>query len=75
MARAAELAGVSDTAAARAVAALVAAEILTPATKQAWGRRWEAPEVFALLDDFERDLATPGDAMRPVRAVPRGADR
>lgn len=75
VARAAQLTGVSDTAAARAVAALEAAEILAPASKQAWGRRWEAPEVFALLDEFERDLATPGDAARPVRPVPRGADR
>jgi len=75
VARAAQLAGVSDTAAARAVAALEAAGILRLASKQAWGRRWEAPEVFALLDAFERDLATPEDAPRPVRPVPRGADR
>jgi Fic family protein len=75
IARAAQLAGVSDTAAARAIVALGDARILTPVSKQAWGRRWEATEVFALLDDFERDLATPGDAARPVRAVPRGADR
>jgi Fic family protein len=75
IARAAQLAGVSDTAAARAVLALEDARILAPVSKQAWGRRWEAPEVFALLDHFERDIATPGDAVRPVRAVPRGADR
>jgi Fic family protein len=73
--RAAQLAGVSDTAAARAVAALEGAGILRPASKQAWGRRWEAPEVFALLDDFERDLATPEDEAGPVRPVPRRADR
>jgi Fic family protein len=75
VARAAQLAGVSDTAAARAVAALERAKILVPTSKQAWGRRWEAPQVFALLDDFERDLATPEDAAQPVRPVPRGADR
>jgi hypothetical protein len=69
VARAAELAGVSETAAARAIATLQQAGILV-APKQRWGRRWEAPEVFALLDAFERDVATPGDATRPARPTP-----
>jgi Fic family protein len=68
--RAAQLAGVSETAAARAIAALERAGILV-APRQRWGRRWEAPEVFELLDAFERDLATPGDARRPARPAPR----
>ena len=53
VARAAQLAGVSETAAARAIAALERAGVLV-APAQRWGRRWEAPEVFALLDAFER---------------------
>jgi Fic family protein len=71
VARAAQLAGVSETAAARAVAALEAAGILTRPSQQKWGRRWEAPEVFELLDAFERDVATPGDMTRPARPAPR----
>ena len=69
VARAAELAGVSETAAAKAIAALERAGILV-APKQPWGRRWEAPEAFTLLDAFERDLATPEDAQGPVRPAP-----
>jgi Fic family protein len=69
VARAAELAGVSETAAAKAIAALERAAILV-APKQRWGRRWEAPEVFTLLDAFERDLATPAEAQGPVRPAP-----
>ena len=71
VARAAELAGVSETAAARALAALEQAGILTRPSQQRWGRRWEAPEVFELLDAFERDAATPGDMTRPARPTPR----
>jgi Fic family protein len=70
VARAAALADVSETAAARAIAALEAAEIVV-APRQRWGRRWEAPEVFSLLDAFERELATPGDTERPARPAPR----
>jgi Fic family protein len=72
VARAAELAGVSETAAARAIATLEAAGILTRPSQQRWGRRWEAPEVFELLDAFERDVATPGHTSRPARPAPRG---
>jgi Fic family protein len=72
VARAAALARVSETAAAKAIAALERAGILA-APQQRWGRRWEAPEVFTLLDTFERDLATPGEAARPVRPTPRAA--
>jgi Fic family protein len=72
VARAAELAGVSETAAARAIDALERAGVLTRPSQQRWGRRWEAPEVFELLDAFERDVATPGDTTRPARPAPRG---
>jgi Fic family protein len=73
--RAAELAGVSETAAARALAALEGAGVLTRPSQQRWGRRWEAPEVFELLDAFERDIATPGDGTRPARPAPKGGTR
>ena len=69
VARAAELAGVSETAAARALAALEQAGIVTP-SQQKWGRRWEARELFELLDAFERDVATPGHTTRPARPAP-----
>jgi Fic family protein len=71
VARAAELAGVSETAAARALAALERAGVVTRPSQQRWGRRWEAPEVFELLDAFERDVATPGHTTRPARPAPR----
>jgi Fic family protein len=59
VARAAELAGVSNTAADNAVNALYEAGILTRLDGRRWGGRFEAPDVFALLDDFERELASP----------------
>ncbi|MGB2711935.1 MAG: hypothetical protein WBC33_10495, partial [Conexibacter sp.] len=46
VARVAQLADVSVPAATRAVLALERAGILTPIGRQAWGRRWEAPDVF-----------------------------
>jgi Fic family protein len=75
VARAAELAGVSETAAAGALESLERAGALKRTSQQRWGRRWEAPEVFELLDAFERDLATPGDTTRAVRPAPRGGGR
>jgi Fic family protein len=71
VASAAELAQVSNSAADKAVSALEAAGILKRLNERKWGRRWEAPDVFALLDDFERELATPDDEDRPVRPAPR----
>ena len=70
VARAAELTGVSETAAASALASLQQAGIVTP-SQQRWGRRWEARELFDLLDAFERDVATPGHTSRPARPAPR----
>jgi Fic family protein len=71
IARAAEIAGVSNTAADNAVRALQAAEVLKPLNAKKWGRLWEAPDVFELLDNFERDLATPEGQRRPARPAPR----
>jgi Fic family protein len=70
IARAAEMAGVSNTAADRAVHLLEAAAVLRPLNKKRWGRRWEAPDVFTLLDGFERDLATLEGEDRPARPAP-----
>ncbi|HXE44562.1 MAG TPA: Fic family protein [Conexibacter sp.] len=76
VARAAELVGVSETAAARALDALERAGVLTRPSEQRWGRRWEAPEVFELLEAFERDVATPGHTTRAARPAPkRGSGR
>ena len=69
--RAAELAGGSGTAADNATRALDAAGILTRIDEQRWGRRWEATDVLALLDDFERELATPDGDHRAMHPAPR----
>jgi Fic family protein len=57
VARAMEIAGVSRPAATRAIYRLAEAGILRPLDRRERNRRWEAPDVFVLLDDFERDLA------------------
>ena len=56
VARAMEIAGVSRPAAARAIDGLVEQGILRPLDDRERNRHWEAPDVFALLDGFERDL-------------------
>jgi len=56
--RAQELTGTSRPAAAAAIAALAAAGVLRLLGDRRRDRRWEAREVFDLLDVFERDLAT-----------------
>ncbi|MDP9245975.1 MAG: Fic family protein [Chloroflexota bacterium] len=63
---------VSDEAARLGIARLEDAGILREVTKRKWGRAWEAAGLFALLDGFERKLATPQDAPRR-RAAPRDA--
>jgi Fic family protein len=73
VARAAEVAGVSNSAADNAVHALEAAGILKPLSARKWGRVWETPDVFALLDRFERELATPDGDGKPTRPAPRAA--
>jgi Fic family protein len=71
VARAAAVAGVSNTAAENAVRALETAGILKPLSAKKWGRLWEAQDVFRLLDEFERELATPEGSEKPARPVPR----
>jgi Fic family protein len=73
VARAAAMAAVSNTAADNAVRILQEAGILKPLNEQRWGRRWEAPDIFALLDDFERELATPDGDDRPARPAARAS--
>jgi Fic family protein len=52
-----EIAGVSRPAATRAIDRLVEGGILRPLDRRERNRHWEAPDVFVLLDDFERDVA------------------
>lgn len=47
----------SRPAAGRAIDGLVEAGILQALDRRGRNRHWEAPDVFSLLDDFERDLA------------------
>ena len=56
VARAMKIADVSRPAAARAVDQLADSTILRPLDARERNRHWEAPAVFALLDDFEREL-------------------
>ena len=57
--RAMQITGASRSAAAQAIARLARAGILVQLGSTTRNRQWEAPEVFELLDDFERDVATP----------------
>jgi Fic family protein len=71
VARAAAVAGVSSTAAENAIRALEGAGILKRLSEKKWGRLWEAQDVFRLLDEFERELATPDGSEKPARPAPR----
>jgi hypothetical protein len=71
VARAAAVAGVSSTAAENAIRALEGAGILKRLSAKKWGRLWEAQDVFRLLDEFERELATPDGSEKPARPAPR----
>lgn len=70
VARAVELTGRSRPATTGAIESLEAAGILRPLGSRRRNRRWEAPDVFAVLDRFERELATGADG-----AVDRPAPR
>ncbi len=66
-----EIAGVSDVAAGRAVDRLEQAGVLQPARPgQKRKRSWEARELFDLVNDFERGLATLPGKRRPARPAP-----
>jgi Fic family protein len=69
---AAELVGVSYPQAREAVLALEAAGVLRQVNVgRRRNRAWEAPEVIALLDDFEFESATPTREGEPRRPSPR----
>lgn len=68
--RAIELTGASRPAVDRAFVTLEQAGVLSRLGKSRRNRQWEAREVFDLLDEYERELATPGGAKRPARLAP-----
>ena len=65
-----ELLKTSDEAARLGIGRLEAAGAVKEVTKRKWGRAWEAVGLFALLDGFERKLASSSEA-KPQRAAPR----
>jgi Fic family protein len=69
-----EFLGVSDEAARLGIARLAKAGVVKELTKRKRGRAWESVGLFALLDGFERQLATPAAAGRG-RAAPRDTVR
>jgi Fic family protein len=62
--------GLSDEAARLGIERLEDAGVVREVTKRKWGRAWETVGLFALLDGFERKLATPPGSPRK-RAAPR----
>jgi Fic family protein len=65
-----EFLGVSDEAARLGIDRLENAGVIRELTKRKWGRAWESVGLFALLDGFERKLAS-GAGARRGRAAPR----
>jgi len=72
---AAEVAGVVYESARAAVDQLEAAGILRAIGSRRRDRVFEAPDLFDLVNAFERHLATPPGSPRPLRPVPRRAGR
>ncbi len=69
---AADIADVSYEAARLAVLGLEDADVLKPIfIGRRRNRAWEAPEVVALLDNFEWELGAPTQSAEPRRAAPR----
>jgi hypothetical protein len=68
--RAIELSGATRPAVDRAFSQLEQAQVLTRLGSSRRNRQWEAREVFDLLDEYERDLATPDGSKRPARPAP-----
>jgi Fic family protein len=62
--------GGSDERVRVALNTLERAGVLTQITNRRRNRVWEAPDLYEVLDGFERDLATPEDASDPTRPVP-----
>lgn len=67
--------GVSDEAARLGIARLESAGVLSEITKRRRGRAWECVGLFALLDSFERLVATPAGVGSPMRRIPRATRR
>lgn len=70
-----ETLGVSDEAARLGIARLESAGVLSEITKRKRGRAWESVGLFAVLDSFERLVATPAGASAPARRAPRPTRR
>lgn len=68
--RAATTLGVEYETARQAVERLVGVGILTPTSARRRDRTFEARDMFDLIDGFERSIATPPGASRPVRPAP-----
>jgi Fic family protein len=71
VATAQEFLGRSKQAVNEAIAALAAKGVLHPITLAKRNRAWEARELFDLVNDIERELATPTEEDEPSRPVPR----
>lgn len=54
-----------------AIAALAEKGVLHPITLAKRNRAWEARDLFDLVNDVERELATPTEADEPSRPTPR----
>ena len=74
-ATAAELTGRSLQASNVALTEMEAAGVLKSVSAGQRRRAFEAPELLALLDAFERDLAVPEGESKPVRPSPTGRRR
>lgn len=75
LATAQKLLGRSKQAANEAIRLLANKGVLHPVTLAKRNRAWEARELFALIDEVERDLATPEEGTEPARPKPRPRSR
>ena len=66
-----EILDVSDEAARQGIERLARAGVLREITGRRRGRVWECVGLFALLDQFDRLIATPPGAVKPGRRAPR----
>jgi Fic family protein len=71
VATAQEVLGRSKQAVNEAIAVLADKGVLHPITLAKRNRAWEARELFTLINDVERELATPTDDDEPSRPSPR----
>jgi hypothetical protein len=71
VATAQEFLGRSAQAVNEAIAVLAEKGVLHPITLAKRNRPWEARDLFDLINDVERELATPTDTEAPTRPSPR----